>query len=65
MSVRLLAFFAAGFLGGVLVSWASIHRLRARLHLMEVFVCHRIDAQFKKWETSHAKAGAARPPEAA
>ena len=65
MSVRSLAFFAAGFLRGIFVSWAIIHRLRARLRLMEFFVCHRIDAQFKKLETPHAKAGVARPPEAA
>jgi hypothetical protein len=45
MNLRFAAFFATGFLGGVVCCWARIQCLQARLRVMEFFFRQRINTQ--------------------
>jgi len=65
MSLRFAAFCVTGFLGGVVVCWARIQCLRARVQLMEFFFRQRIDAQLDEVARPVAAHSEVRPPKAA
>lgn len=65
MSLRFVAFFVTGFLGGVVACWARIQCLRARRQLMEFFLRQHLDAHLEELARPCGKLGNVPPAKAA
>ncbi|HMD99203.1 MAG TPA: hypothetical protein VKM93_17990 [Terriglobia bacterium] len=65
MTLRFAVFFVAGFLGGAVACWARMHRLRAKLQLMEFSFRQRINTRLEQLPIPRGERSKVRPPTAA